>query len=190
MSETPRCECGHRRRWHKGGAGACACDEGVPTMCSCPEYRPAAPPASTGMETPSEPLCTMCGEPLRVIDADRKWCENSQCSARNYAVFDVRLATPPVSEDIGGLIDALEKGVEDSRFWTGDGKKRRVAARTALDAAVASLRRERDGLTAFARDVTTNYDHDADAHRYNNGACLVCKAERALTRPTLERTDG
>lgn len=35
-------------------------------------------------------------------------------------------------------------------------------------------------LTAFALDIADNYDHEADAHRHNNGACRVCKARKVL----------
>jgi hypothetical protein len=166
-SETPACpRCRNALR-----------EDGWCSHCG-PPLRPVspAPPASTGMETPSEP-----GH-LELTD------EAMAARQGGPAVLYVP-ATPPVSEDIGGLIDAVQREYHGLPFGLSP-NTRCVAARTALDAAVASLRRERDGLTAFARDVTTNYDHDADAHRYNNGACLVCKAERALTRPTLERTDG
>jgi hypothetical protein len=180
---TTPCECGHHWESHyldreggeEGPAWPCAIEH-----CPCGDFvvihRPAASPASTGMETPSEP-----GH-LELTD------EAMAARQGGPAVLYVP-ATPPVSEDIGGLIDAVQREYHGLPFGLSP-NTRCVAARTALDAAVASLRRERDGLTAFARDVTTNYDHDADAHRYNNGACLVCKAERALTRPTPERTDG
>jgi hypothetical protein len=179
----------------------------------------SAPPASTGMETPSEPLCTMCGEPLRVIDADRKWCENSQCSARNYAVFDVRLATPPVSEDIGGLIDAYHEKVRahgallimHSRGAVLDASSDAVdAARTALDAAVASLRRDAERWRVIRPLLRVDGDYADGGEGWTpHVQFLICDEEKmaaiaevghtwtveqlvdraALTRPTPERTD-
>jgi sigma54-dependent transcription regulator len=41
-------------------------------------------------------------------------------------------------------------------------------------------------LRAFATDVAENYDHELDAHRYNNGACRKCNAEAALLPPSPE----
>ena len=52
------------------------------------------------------------------------------------------------------------------------------------DYARAVIQRDeaRKRLHEFAHDIATNYDHDADAHRYGHEAsqCRVCKAEALI----------
>ena len=35
-------------------------------------------------------------------------------------------------------------------------------------------------LVALAKDVSSNYDHEDDAHKYNNGCCRMCNAQAAI----------
>ena len=42
----------------------------------------------------------------------------------------------------------------------------------------------------FARGIAEGYDHEEDAHRYNNGACRVCRAEAILSRPDVTAERG
>jgi hypothetical protein len=52
----------------------------------------------------------------------------------------------------------------------------------------AQLEAEHAALVEFARDISRNYDHEDDAHRYDNGCCRCCKAEAVLK--LLELTDA
>ena len=51
------------------------------------------------------------------------------------------------------------------------------------------VKRERALLVNFAKDVSKNYDHEEDAHRYDNGACRCCNADGVLEQ-VGETADG
>jgi hypothetical protein len=124
----------------------------------------SAPPASTGMETPSEP-----GH-LELTD------EAMAARQGGPAVLYVP-ATPPVPDGIAGLIDAVQREYHALPFGLSP-NARCTAARTALDAAVASLRRERDEAR-----------REVEKWRDIGGPKRTEVVRAALTRPTPERTD-
>ena len=48
-----------------------------------------------------------------------------------------------------------------------------------LNAENKRLRKALESLEGFARDISSNYDHDNDAHKYGT-SCRTCSAEVAL----------
>lgn len=49
-----------------------------------------------------------------------------------------------------------------------------------IDDEADRLRAENERLRKALEDIERNYDHEDDAHKYNNGACRVCIARDAL----------
>lgn len=54
-----------------------------------------------------------------------------------------------------------------------------------LRSALAESEKRRGELEKALRTIADGYDHDGDAHKYNNGACRVCIAEAALATKDL-----
>lgn len=47
---------------------------------------------------------------------------------------------------------------------------------------ITKTKSDLDLLLKFAKDIASNYDHESDAHRYDNGACRVCKAVEIIAK--------
>lgn len=51
-------------------------------------------------------------------------------------------------------------------------------------------RRQVEAMREVLHSIAVGYDHEEDAHRYNNGACRVCQAQDVLDALAVPSTNG
>jgi hypothetical protein len=165
---------------------------------SCMEFRaaPSVPPDLRGLVD-------------AILDAYYRYSvrgtmENATALAAARRALDTALAALTRERDEAEQHIAAMRGPLLHYFGTTDPE---LLAEVWSDSAASSDERTREHAELreraadFARDLASNYDHDGDAHRYNNRpACIVCKAEafgRALASsrgtaptPTPETNDN
>jgi hypothetical protein len=107
------------------------------------------------------------------------------CHAYGCACEDFRPASPPppvTGEAVTGerLAELLYNARRNCARLTLSETKSVLAELSRLRASGTADERLREAAGRFARWLRDGFDHEADAHRYDNGACRRCRAEEFL----------